>query len=409
MGLSRPLKLSAVMTHPVQYYSPWFRYITANCPEIELNVVYAILPTAEQQGTGFGSSFEWDTALLDGYRMQVVREPKHSDSLSAGSFFGLNVPEIAATVIAGSPDVTLIPGWYSATLVRAAFACRRMGIPVICRSDMQLGRIRDSLREAAWELKTRAMLRLFTHFLSVGKRHTEYLDHFGVSGDRIFFAPHCVDNDFFAKSAEPYFEKATRAEARRQLGVPPDDFVVLYVGKLENKKRPWDAVLACAALGPAVTLLIVGSGEAEARCRDAARASNVNVVFNGFLNQSELGRAYALADCLVLPSDYGETWGLVVNEAMATGLPCVLSDAVGCGPDLIVAGRTGYTYPLGSVEAFSSALDSLREQLRAGHRFSTDCREHIGGYSLEKATEGLLSACNAAVTRKSGATSAVPS
>jgi len=118
-------------------------------------------------------------------------------------------------------------------------------------------------------------------------------------------------------------------------------------------------------------------------------------VFSGFLNQSELGRAYALADCLVLPSDYGETWGLVVNEAMATGLPCVVSDAVGCGPDLIVAGRTGYTYPLGNVPEFSSALDALRSQSLGGHSFSADCRKHIADYSFEKATEGLLAACRA--------------
>lgn len=406
--MSRPVKLSAVMTHPVQYYSPWFRYLTANCPKIELSVIYAIMPTPEQQGTGFGSTFEWDTALVDGYRMQVVREPKNNDSLSARRFFGLNVAEIASTVVGGAPDVTLIPGWYSATLVRAAFACRLKGIPVICRSDMQLGRITDSVRAAAWEVKTRTMLRFFTHFLSVGIRHTEYLEHFGISSDRIFFSPHCVDNDFFAGSAEPYHETRRRDEARRQFGIPPGDFVVLYVGKLENKKRPWDAVFASAALGPDVTLLIVGSGEAEPTCRDAVRESGANVVFSGFLNQSELGRAYALADCLVLPSDHAETWGLVVNEAMATGLPCVVSDAVGCGPDLIVAGRTGYTYPLGRVQALSTALASLRAQLRAGHSFSTDCRNYIAGYSFEKATEGLLSACNAAVTSKPGATGALP-
>jgi glycosyltransferase involved in cell wall biosynthesis len=318
----------------------------------------------------------------------------------------LNVPEMASAVIDGSPDVTLIPGWYSATLVRAAFACRLKGIPVICRSDMQLGRITDSVRAAAWEMKTRTMLRFFTHFLSVGRRHTEYLERFGISRDRIFFSPHCVDNDFFARSAGPYHEKARREEARGQLGIPAGDFVVLYVGKLANKKRPWDAVLACAALGPDVTLLIVGSGEAEERCREAARESGANAMFTGFFNQSELGRAYALADCLVLPSDYGETWGLVVNEAMATGLPCVVSDAVGCAPDLIIPGRTGYTYPLGRVDALSTALDSLRAQLRAGHSFSTDCREHIAGYSFEKATEGLSSACQAAVNVRPDATAA---
>ena len=81
----------------------------------------------------------------------------------------------------------------------------------------------------------------------------------------------------------------------------------------------------------------------------------------GFLNQSQLGEAYAIADCLVLPSDWGETWGLVVNEAMATGLPCVVSDRVGCGPDLVVPGVTGDVVPFGDVPALSAALQKLRK------------------------------------------------
>ncbi|WP_425507198.1 glycosyltransferase family 4 protein [Thermomonas carbonis] len=78
--------------------------------------------------------------------------------------------------------------------------------------------------------------------------------------------------------------------------------------------------------------------------------------FAGFLNQSEITAAYAAADCLVLPSDHGETWGLVVNEAMACGLPALVSDQVGCAVDLIVAGHTGDVFPCGDVAALSAML-----------------------------------------------------
>ena len=77
----------------------------------------------------------------------------------------------------------------------------------------------------------------------------------------------------------------------------------------------------------------------------------------GFVNQSELPAVYASADVLVLPSDGQETWGLVVNEAMACGVPAVVSDAVGCGPDLIEPGRTGATFPFGDIAALAAAIE----------------------------------------------------
>lgn len=395
--MTSPIRLTVVMTHPVQYYSPWFRHIVGHCPSISLTVVYAILPTPTQQGTGFEATFQWDTSLTDGYRMRVVREPKERDRLESGRFFGLNAAEIGHAVLATDPDVVLVPGWNSATLVRAALACRRHGIPVVYRGDSQLGTTRNFAAAALRGKKTRAMLRLFSHYLAVGQRSFEYLKHFGAPEDLTFFSPHCVDNQFFALSAEPYHEPDTRRTARIQLGIPTDDFVVLYVGKLEEKKRPLDAIAASAALGNSVTLLIVGSGKAEVECREAARGYGVNCVFSGFMNQSALGLPYGIADCLALPSDHRETWGLVVNEAMATGLPCVVSSAAGCAPDLVLDGQTGYTYPLADVSSLSAALDSVRVTLTREGSFSVACRQHIARYSFQAATEGLLAACRSAV------------
>ena len=79
----------------------------------------------------------------------------------------------------------------------------------------------------------------------------------------------------------------------------------------------------------------------------------------GFLNQSEISRAYVAADCLVLPSDATETWGLVVNEAMASGLPCIVSNACGCAEDLVQPIRPDLCYPLGDVSALARAMAAV--------------------------------------------------
>ena len=111
----------------------------------------------------------------------------------------------------------------------------------------------------------------------------------------------------------------------------------------------------------------------RASCARSRPSFGVDLKLVGFLNQTELGEAYAIADCLVLPSDYPETWGLVVNEALATGLPCVVSDAVGCAPDLIRDGESGYVYPLGNVEALAAALAKVRWRKAEGY----DWRPHV--------------------------------
>jgi glycosyltransferase involved in cell wall biosynthesis len=118
------------------------------------------------------------------------------------------------------------------------------------------------------------------------------------------------------------------------------------------------------------------------------------------VNQSQLGRAYAAADCLVLPSDWGETWGLVVNEAMATGLPCVVSDRVGCAPDLIIPGQTGDVFAFGDADALATAVARVRKRRQEGWGFAAACRAQVASYSHEAATAGLVAACQDAVQRR---------
>lgn len=382
------------MTHPVQYLAPWFRYISSRCSEIDLTVLYAVQPTPEQQGVGFGKAFVWDVPLTEGYRSKVLR-PLHKEGVvHSSSFWGVNVAEIKKAIYDTQPDVVLINGWHSVTQLRALWACREKRIPVLYRGDTHLGNAPDGVMRLLWLAKTRLLLRLFDGYLSVGARAREYLQKFGAHDEQIFNSPHCVDNDFFEMAARPYQFHSGKSAVRKSFGLE-DDFVVLFVGKLEPKKHPLDLINAVGRLGKGISLLVVGSGSQEKECRALAQKLGVRAVWAGFLNQSEIGRAYAAADCLALPSDWGETWGLVVNEAMATGLPCVVSNHVGCAPDLIVKSVTGETFSMGDIDALAAALDSIWVQSKSGHCWKSACKTKIAAYSFKEATAGLLSGCNA--------------
>lgn len=397
--MNRPIRLTAVLTHPVQYCAPWFRHIAARCPEVELTVLYAAQPSPAQQGVGFGAAFQWDTALTEGYRCRVLRPTRPGETVHSGSFWGLNVAEIGRAIRDTRPDVALIPGWHSVTLLRALWACRRQGIPVLYRGDTHLGCAPGGWRRAFWTMRTRLLLRLFDGYLSVGRRARLYLERLATREAAIVDAPHCVDNEFFALAAGSHQTPAGRRAARASFGLDPGDFVVALVGKLEPGKRPLDLIRAAARLRPAPSLLVVGAGELGRACRAEADRLGVRVAWAGFLNQSELGRAYAAADCLALPSA-SESWGLTVNEALATGLPCVVSDGVGCAPDLIISGETGEVFPVGDVAALATAIDGIRARRSSGRDWAPACRRRAAEFSLERATSGLVEACRLVARRR---------
>jgi glycosyltransferase involved in cell wall biosynthesis len=126
--------------------------------------------------------------------------------------------------------------------------------------------------------------------------------------------------------------------------------------------------------------IIVGSGSLEADIRDAAKGAGDRIYFAGFRNQSELPAYYACADLIVLPSTAEETWGLVVNEAFACGVPAVVSDEVGCGPDLIDEGLTGVIHKTGDVDSLIAGIARMAGRL-------ADDPEAVGAAVKKKSSE----------------------
>jgi glycosyltransferase involved in cell wall biosynthesis len=396
MTPERRIRLTAVMTHPIQYYSPWFRFIAREAKEIELKVLYASEPTPEQQGVGFEAPFTWDIPLRDGYESEVMRSARAGDRFDSDSFLGLDVPDVGARIERTEPDAVLLSGWHSITLVRAIQACRRRRIPLLYRGDTHLNGRRPGVRHLPWRLRTRGLLKRFDRYLSVGRRTREYLRSFGISEGRVFDSPHAVDNDLFSREAAPYQTPGARRDARKEWGIEADDFVAIFVGKLSSHKRPSDLLRAAGLMKARPVIAIAGWGPLATELSDAGAALHIPVVRLGLLEQSALGRAYAISDCLALTSE-SESWGLVVNEAMATGLPCVVSERVGCAPDLVVPGETGELFPVGDVAALAAALDRLRDERAAGKSRDGDCRRRVREFSFENATRGLIEACRSVV------------
>jgi glycosyltransferase involved in cell wall biosynthesis len=381
-------KIAVFATHPIQYQAPWFRALAAT-PGLEIVVHFERTLDNVAQGAGFGVPFEWDVPLLSDFAHTIWLP---AGTAVSGQQVGLTARAAAVwrLIRKERPDVALVLGWEASWLRLAALVGRLSGVPLLVRGDSNAVKKRPPLVRAVH----RTYLSQFDRFLTVGRSNRQFYARYGVPDDRMFECPHFVDVKRFASETAQL--RTDHQRLRSALGIAPAACVFLFAGKLQRKKRPQDFIHACAkahARGDSVHALVVGDGDLRGEVEALACHLGLPVTLTGFLNQSEIPRAYAVADVLVLPSDAGETWGLVVNEAMASGLPAIVSDAVGCAPDLIIHGETGFVFPMGDVAALADAVRRMCASPSARESMGRRARTHVcGAYTVEHAVAGVVDA-----------------
>jgi glycosyltransferase involved in cell wall biosynthesis len=358
---------------------------------------------------GFGASVEWDVPLLGGYSHEFL--PRLLDSHDVSFFRPLN-RGIFQRLRRGRFDVLWIHGYATLNSWIAMAAAKILGIPVLLRTDSTLidhprGPVKLALKNIFFHI-----LRRFTYgVLSVGQRNTEYWRHHLGADIPVFSIPYAVDNGFFQERCRA--ASATREQLSQQLGLERNRLVLLFASKLLARKCCIDLVDAYLELvrrlkledgsRPLPYLLIVGEGEQrpeiEARLQQAGVEAREGVRMLGFRNQLELPRFYDLCDVFVLPSIH-EPWGLVVNEAMNAGKAIVVSDQVGCQPDLVEDGDNGLVFPSKNVEALAETLARVLAEPAVCRKMGERSLERIQGFSFDANVQGLMQAFTAASGHK---------
>lgn len=377
-------------SHPVQYQTPLFQTL-AGSPGVSSDVLFLTLPDARTQGLGFGVCFEWDVPLLEGYPWHRAASGRGRGITSGyrGVWLANPLAELGFGPGKERPDALLLTGWHFLGMVQLFIAARLQGLPVLLRMDS------NAFRPRPWPL-TLAYWFLFRGSRSdfPSARPMPAGTASSASPRSGWCRPHFVDNAYFSERAGAL--RPRRDELRQRWAIPPRTFCFLFAGKLQPKKRPFDLLealrlLQVDPLATPVHLLLVGTGPLEEACRALAAQHRLPVSFAGFLNQSEMPSAYAVADSLVLPSDHGETWGLVVNEAMACGLPAIVSDQVGCAEDLVLEGRTGLVSPVGQPAALAAAMGRMAADPDAAAQMGATAKELVQAhFSVRNAAEGIL-------------------
>lgn len=386
-------RIAIIATHPIQYQAPWYRAL-AESSEIEAEVFFCHKATPQEQAdAGFGVTFDWDTSLLEGYPHRFMSNVAKIPTIA--TFAGLDTPEIKEIIARMRYDAVVVHGWNYKAAWQAIRTCWQTKTPIMVRGDSHLLTYRHPLKKKLKRLVYRKFIPKFDACLAVGELSRDYYLYYGARADRVFIVPHVIDERSF-KSDMAYLSER-RKVLRGQWQLEDGAAVFLFAGKFIEQKRPLDflrAIRIAVTSGVPIMGLMVGDGPLRGACEKYAVEKKIPVHFTGFLNQSEIASAYIASDVLVMTSE-GETWGLVVNEAMICGRPCVVSDAVGCWPDMILPGETGAVFPKGDVGALGTLMVELSIDQPRLKVMGNKARDRSHMFSVESAVNGLVQAVTA--------------
>lgn len=385
--MSEKPKLIWLQSHPIQYFSPLYRAL-AEREDIDIEVVYCSRRGLETYyDREFGQELRWNTDLVGGYRHSFLWNMSPRPSVSAG-FFGLLNPGVVPLLWRNRGAIVVVQGWRHATMWLAAFAAKLLGCKVCMRGDSSasLEKLKSPTQRRIKDVLLRRLLfPMVDCFLCIGKENRDFYSNYGAPAERLSIVPFSVDTERF----EP-LDPADRERARAELGLNHDTVYGLFLGKLYPRKRPLDLVEAYRKVAaPGRGLVFIGAGIDSARIEEAARTvGDGDVRLLGFVNQSELPRYIGAADFLILPSET-DPWGLSVNEAMACGLPVLVSSGAGCSADLVDDGTNGYVFPPGDLEALSRAMERVYADPAFRQSAGRRSLEIISAYSIRSVVERL--------------------
>ena len=376
----------------MQYHAPVYR--KAAEMGVPLEVVYGSdFSLRGYRDKEFGANFAWDKDLTEGMKCQFL-EPE------AGSYEEVTGKGIGQALDKIRPQVALLCGYSHAFDKKAFVECRRRKIPILLRAETTDHAVKRSwLKNRLRDWKLRVIYRECALVLPIGIRSREHYHRLGVPEQKMVDSPYCVDESSFLwdEGSRLKVRETKRKELEDRIsdmGYGAPKTLIMFSGKLVKRKGPDLMVEAAGRLrkeGVDVGLVFCGSGEMETQLTKRCENLKVPAVFLGFVNQSGLSEIYHACDLFCLPSREGETWGLVVNEALLHGLPVVVSEAVGCAPDLVRSGECGAIFGTGKVESFVEGLKRVFQRGFNSERRKA-CREAVATFSTQFAAQGIRKA-----------------
>jgi glycosyltransferase involved in cell wall biosynthesis len=380
---AHPIRVAVVSPEPTPYRAPLFDLVAAR-PEIDLTVIYAAATVARRT---WRVERQHQAVFLKGLRLAGLRRIfRHDYPVTPG---------IHSALRDADPEAVVVSGWSTFASQAAVGWCRARGVPYLVLVESH-----DLGPRAGWRRMIKSavvprLLRGAAGVLVVGSLARQSVVERGADPESVRLFANTVDVLAWEQRAGRLANR--RRELRERVRASADDVVVLSAGRLAPEKE-LDALVraAAAAHGAGLELVVAGEGPQREALERLAAELGVRLQLLGDLDEERLAEAYVAADVFALLSSH-EPWGVVVNEAAASGLPLVLSDRVGAAYDLLHAGENGFLVRAGDVAAAAAAFRRLADDRELRRRMGERSRELVRDWTYEPSVESFVAAVHEAV------------
>jgi len=393
--MQKQIKVAYLLSNPIQYQAPMLKKLS-ELENINLEVLFQSKRSLKpHKMPGFNVVAEWDVDLLEGYRYTFL------PCLGSDEEFSFFKPwnfGLFKKFFKEKYDVLWIHGYSSFFNLYAIVLAKSFGMKVLVRGESNLlnrktNGLRYKLRRAFFYF----LNKMVDGFLTIGSANREFYKHFGVPENKLFFAPYTVDNYFFQEKVAKGQDKIK--EIKTELNLEENKLIILYASSMLARKHPEDLLQAYINLSPDgkappdAYLIFIGDGAQRAELERIKKELGWDTIkILGFKNQTELPAYYALSDVFVLPSN-GETWGLVINEAMNAAKAVIATDQVGSGYDLIKADENGFVFSVRDVKALSAMLNKLIINPQLSKQMGEKSLAMINTWDIADTANGVRKAC----------------
>ena len=283
-----------------------------------------------------------------------------------------------------------VAGWSNPFIIFLILMSRLLFIPVVVETDTSLNSSLAVWKKIIKKLVYPILLKFPVFFLPGGTRQTRYLVHYGVNPKKIMNAQMTVD----VKYINEYVKKINvtkREKLREKNGAHVDDVIFLFVGRLLDWKGVRELIAAFKITNnDRAKLWIVGDGELNTEVELASK-QNKKIRYFGRVSGDYLWNIYHAADVFVVPS-YHEPWGLVINEAMAVGLPVIATNNVGCIDDLVENNQQGLIVQSQNVDELLKAMNDMLQNSEKKRLMARNAMDRILGWTLQNEAKNIMSA-----------------
>jgi glycosyltransferase involved in cell wall biosynthesis len=344
---SKPnIRVAVVTPNPTPYRDPFWNAV-AQLDEVDLTAFYCG-GTTKDRPWDVSWPFEFKAEVMPGTNVDAWRGPEGSRYWNPGMKRRLDDGRFDAVICGGYNHLTMLYTYYYAI---------RHRIPYFMMSEVYLAQPR-----AWWAKLIKAIPVRFLHTHAAGCFPTgtlasEYMAHYGAPVHCLSHVPNTPDVEAYWTQAQDLAPR--REDLRKQEGLDPDIPMIIFVGRLIPLKEVdtlIDAFKIVRDTRPA-KLMILGDGTERSKLEQQVRTLGLteDVIFSGFLEPEQIPAKYAMADLFVLTSN-DETWSAVVLEALASGLPVIVTEMVGCYPDIVKPASVGSVVPVHNKDKLAEAI-----------------------------------------------------